>query len=124
MQKNNRFSQAQQTANPQQAAQQNPAEQYWDAQLQNPNAVIQIGEGERVFKEPLSKEKLQTFILYHPSLQDLNEIIRDSLAEQGYNPEVNYTEEQKQKFLTGVRQKILQSPIGSWVKQMNPDLLR
>lgn len=95
-----------------------------DAVLQNPNAVIQIGTGERIFKKPVNGKVLNQVMTVYPSQADLNRVIKEALDKMSYNPNMTYSPQENQRFIDGIKEAIIESPIGGWLREVNPELFR
>lgn len=95
-----------------------------DALLQNPNAVLQIGTGQRIFKQNISGKVLNQLQTHYPSQADFRKYLKEALDQMGFNPNMQYSPAETQRFIQGAKEAIINSPIGEWISQANPELFR
>jgi hypothetical protein len=100
--------------------------QQGDSNILNQPGVVTFapyGPGEKLFNKNLSgKEFSAMFITHTPTAQDISNFIVDTLKNNGYNNEVNYTPEQAKEFSDLVN-RALQNKYGMLLQYMNPNLV-
>ncbi len=88
-----------------------------------PGKVLTIGSGDTPVFKNLSGKEFATLLRHKLTAQDVFDSIEASLGRQGFNPKVNYSDEQVRAFQARLQSDLIQE-FGNILKYMNGDLLK